>query len=176
MHPRERLDYSPIDRRPPLRFPQGVRLVVWPLIALEEWDLSRPMARMVISPPQGVPQLPDLPNWSWHEYGMRVGFWRLKKMLERLRISPTVTLNAKVCETYPYFGRITHAAARCKSIFDNAGIAAVVFERRARGWRDVRRAKLAEAGGRRFFFFRVVAAIPRCCMKAEAIIVMSALR
>jgi hypothetical protein len=101
MHPRERLDYSPIDRRPPLRFPPGIRLVVWPLIALEEWDLSRPMARMVISPPQGVPQLPDLPNWSWHEYGMRVGFWRLKKMLERLRISPTVTLNAKVCETYP---------------------------------------------------------------------------
>src|SRR5262245_56375249 len=46
-------------------------------------------------------QLPDLPNWSWHEYGMRVGFWRLKKMLERLGISPTVTLNAKVCETYP---------------------------------------------------------------------------
>lgn len=101
MHPRERLDYSPIDRRPPLRFPQGIRLVLWPLLALEEWDLSRPMARMVISPPQGQPQLPDLPNWSWHEYGMRVGFWRLKKMLERLRISPTVTLNAKVCETYP---------------------------------------------------------------------------
>ena len=101
MHPRERLDYSPIDRRPPLRFPPGIRLVVWPLIALEEWDLSRPMARMVISPPQGVPQLPDLPKLSWHEYGMRVGFWRLKKMLERLRISPTVTLNAKVCETYP---------------------------------------------------------------------------
>ncbi|MGH8526921.1 MAG: hypothetical protein ACREXY_22750, partial [Gammaproteobacteria bacterium] len=73
---RERLDFSPIDRRPPLRFPEGIRLVVWPLIALEEWDLSRPMARMVISPPQGQPQLPDLPNWSWHEYGMRVGFWR----------------------------------------------------------------------------------------------------
>ena len=32
---------------------------------------------------------------------MRVGFWRLKKMLERLGVSPTVTLNAKVCETYP---------------------------------------------------------------------------
>src|SRR5262245_919001 len=73
MHPRERLDYSPIHRRPPLRFPEGIRLVVWPLVALEEWDLSRPMARMVISPPQGQPQLPDLPNWSWHEYGMRVG-------------------------------------------------------------------------------------------------------
>src|SRR6266513_2390536 len=101
MHPRERLDYSPIDRRPPLRFPEGIRLVLWPLLALEEWDLSRPMARMVISPPQGQPQVPDLPNWSWHEYGMRVGFWRLKRMLERLHIAPTVTLNARTCESYP---------------------------------------------------------------------------
>jgi peptidoglycan/xylan/chitin deacetylase (PgdA/CDA1 family) len=45
--------------------------------------------------------LPDHPNWSWHEYGMRVGFWRLRKMFTKLGISPTVTLNARVCETYP---------------------------------------------------------------------------
>jgi len=56
---------------------------------------------MVISPPQGQPMLPDHPNWSWHEYGMRVGFWRLQKMMLKLGISPTVTLNARVCETYP---------------------------------------------------------------------------
>jgi peptidoglycan/xylan/chitin deacetylase (PgdA/CDA1 family) len=101
MHPRERLAYSPIEGRPPLEFPAGVRLVLWPLLALEEWDMARPMARMVISPPQGEPQLPDHPNWSWHEYGMRVGFWRLRKLYRRLGISPTVTLNARVCETYP---------------------------------------------------------------------------
>src|ERR1700730_17468882 len=47
-----------------------------------------------------------------------------------------------------YFGRFTHAAARCKSIFDNAGTAAAVVERRVRGWRGVRRAKLAEAAAR----------------------------
>ncbi|MGC1877187.1 MAG: polysaccharide deacetylase family protein, partial [Pseudolabrys sp.] len=58
-------------------------------------------ARMVISPPQGQPMLPDHPNWSWHEYGMRVGFWRLQKMMLKLGISPTVTLNGRVCETYP---------------------------------------------------------------------------
>ncbi len=101
MHPRDRLAYAPIEGRPPLKFPAGVRLVVWPVLALEEWDMSRPMARMVISPPQGQPMQPDHPNWSWHEYGMRVGFWRLRKMLQRLKISPTVTLNARVCETYP---------------------------------------------------------------------------
>jgi peptidoglycan/xylan/chitin deacetylase (PgdA/CDA1 family) len=78
-----------------------VRLVVWPVLALEEWDIARPMARMVISPPQGQPMQPDHPNWSWHEYGMRVGFWRIKKVFERLGVNPTVTLNARVCETYP---------------------------------------------------------------------------
>ncbi len=101
MHPRDRLAYSPIENRPPLAFPKGVRLVVWPVLALEEWDMARPMARMVISPPQGQPMQPDHPNWSWHEYGMRVGFWRLRKMMLKLGISPTVTLNARVCETYP---------------------------------------------------------------------------
>jgi hypothetical protein len=101
MHPSERLAYSGIDRRPPLKFPDGVRLVVWPVLALEHWDISRPMARMVITPPQGQPQQPDHPNWSWHEYGMRVGFWRIKRALERLGMTPTVTLNARSCETYP---------------------------------------------------------------------------
>jgi len=101
MHPRERLAFSPIEGRKPLKLPDGLRLIVWPVLALEEWDMARPMARMVISPPQGQPMLPDHPNWSWHEYGMRVGFWRLKRMMEGLKISPTVTLNARVCETYP---------------------------------------------------------------------------
>jgi len=101
MHPTERLAYSPIDHRPPLKLPDGVRLVVWPVLSLEHWDISRPMARMVISPPQGQALQPDHPNWSWHEYGMRVGFWRTKRMLERLKINPTVTLNGRVCETYP---------------------------------------------------------------------------
>jgi peptidoglycan/xylan/chitin deacetylase (PgdA/CDA1 family) len=105
MHPRERLDYSAIDQRPPLTLPDGLRFIVWPVFALEEWDMARPMARMVISPPQGQPMLPDHPNWSWHEYGMRVGFWRIKRMFERLEVTPTVTLNARVCETYPQVAR-----------------------------------------------------------------------
>jgi hypothetical protein len=101
MQPHERLPFSPIEGRPPLRLPDGLRLIVWPLMSLEHWDISRPMARMVITPPQGQPMLPDHPNWSWHEYGMRVGFWRLKRLFERLGVSPTVTLNARACETYP---------------------------------------------------------------------------
>ncbi len=101
MLPTERLVFRGIAERPPLRLPDGIRLVIWPVFALEHWDIARPMARMVISPPQGQPQLPDHPNWSWHEYGMRVGFWRIRKVFDRLGVRPTVTLNAKSCETYP---------------------------------------------------------------------------
>src|SRR6266566_1904013 len=90
------------DRSPPAApVPEGIRLVVWPLLVLEEWDLSRPTGAHGDPAAPGSAAIADLPNWSWHEYGMRVGFWRLKKMLERLGVSPTVTLNAKVCETYP---------------------------------------------------------------------------
>jgi allantoinase len=101
LKPRERLDYLPIDCRPPLRFPEGIRLVLWPVLALENWDIERAMARTVIPPPQGQPLLPDVPNWTWHEYGMRVGFWRLQGMFSRLGIAPTVTLNSSVCGDYP---------------------------------------------------------------------------
>ncbi len=109
MHPRERLRLFTDRRSRAAAVPEGVRLVVWPVLALEEWDMARPMARMVISPPQGQPMLPDHPNWSWHEYGMRVGFWRLRKMFDRARsMTPTVTLNARVCETYPHGGEGLH--------------------------------------------------------------------
>ena len=101
MKPGDRLPFSAITDRKPLVLPDGARMVLWPILALEVWDIVRAMARMVIPPPQGVPMIPDHPNWSWHEYGMRVGFWRIKSMLEDLGVRPTVTLNARTIEEYP---------------------------------------------------------------------------
>src|ERR1051326_6899535 len=73
MIPRERTPFSAIVDRPPLRLPGGARLVVWTIVNLEFWDIARPMARQVLPAPTGQVLLPDVPNWSWHEYGMRVG-------------------------------------------------------------------------------------------------------
>jgi len=101
MLPRERADYSAIVDRPPLKLPSGARIIFWTIVNLEVWDIGKPMARQVLAPPTGETHLPDVPNWSWHEYGMRVGFWRLRKVFKELGISPTCTLNARVCETYP---------------------------------------------------------------------------
>jgi allantoinase len=101
MIPRDRVDYSAIVDRPKLELPGDARVVVWTIVNLEVWDISRPMARQVLPPPTGVTQLPDVPNWSWHEYGMRVGFWRFHAMYQRLKIKPTLALNARVCVDYP---------------------------------------------------------------------------
>jgi peptidoglycan/xylan/chitin deacetylase (PgdA/CDA1 family) len=108
MKPGERLDYSAIVDRPPLKLPGGARLVLWTIVNLEVWEIERAMARQVLPAPTGVPLLPDVPNWSWHEYGMRVGFWRFKAALDRFGVTPTVSINAGVCDTYP------RVAAACR--------------------------------------------------------------
>ena len=101
MLPRERCDYSAIVDRPPLRLPAGARLVLWTIVNYEVWDIAKPMARQVLPAPTGQAQLPDVPNWSWHEYGMRVGAWRFFDLFARLGIKPTLAVNARVCEDYP---------------------------------------------------------------------------
>jgi peptidoglycan/xylan/chitin deacetylase (PgdA/CDA1 family) len=101
MIPSQRADFSAIVDRPPLKLPGGARMVVWTIVNLEVWDIARPMARQVLPAPTGQPMLPDVPNWSWHEYGMRVGVWRFFDLYKRLGIRPTVSINARVCEDYP---------------------------------------------------------------------------
>ncbi len=100
MLPRERCDFSAIVDRPPLKLPGGARLVFWTIVNLEVWDIGQPMARQVLAPPTGVTHLPDVPNWSWHEYGMRVGVWRFFDLFKRQNIRPTLAVNARVCEDY----------------------------------------------------------------------------
>ncbi len=100
MLPRERTAYSAIVDRPPLRLPGGARLVLWPIVNLEVWDIARPMPRQVLPAPTGSALLPDVPHWSWHEYGMRVGVWRFFELFHRRGIRPTLSINARVCEDY----------------------------------------------------------------------------
>ena len=101
MIPRDRTPYSAIVDRPEIRLPGGARIIVWTIVNLEVWDIGRPMARQILPAPTGQVLLPDVPNWAWHEYGMRVGVWRFFRLFERLGIRPTLSINARVCEDYP---------------------------------------------------------------------------
>ena len=100
-YPRDRFSYSSPFTRPALKLPGKGRMIVWSVVNIEEWEITRPMARQLSIAPQGQSTIPDMPNWTWYEYGMRVGFWRLMEALKKAKVTPTMSLNAKVCETYP---------------------------------------------------------------------------
>jgi allantoinase len=110
MIPRKRSTFSAIVDRPPLKLPDRARVVVWTIVNLEYWSISRQMARQVLPPPTGQPLLPDVPNWAWHEYGMRVGVWRFFELFQRLGIRPTLSINARVCEEYERVARAARTA------------------------------------------------------------------
>ena len=103
--PSRRVPFSAIVDRPPLKVPDGGRMLVGVIVNVEHWSMERAMPRTVLSPPMGQPLQPDLPNWAWHEYGMRVGFWRLHDALKNLGIVPTLAINGIVCESYPRVAR-----------------------------------------------------------------------
>ncbi|MEM6634583.1 MAG: polysaccharide deacetylase family protein [Pseudomonadota bacterium] len=96
----DRIPYQAIVDRPKLTLPDGKRLAVWVILNAEEWRIERAMPRTVLPPPMGQPLLPDVPNWSWHEYGMRSGFWRQWEALTDRAIPTTFAVNGSVCRTY----------------------------------------------------------------------------
>ena len=101
MIPRERSDYSAIVDRPPLKLPGNARIVFWTIVNYEVWDIGKPMARQLLPAPTGVPLMPDVVHWAFHEYGMRVGCWRFFELFKKLGIKPTLAANARICEDYP---------------------------------------------------------------------------
>jgi peptidoglycan/xylan/chitin deacetylase (PgdA/CDA1 family) len=101
--PTDRVDYVPITEREPLPLPDGARLIVWPCVNVEHWVISEPMPRTVVSPPGGAAmRVPDIPNWAWHEYGQRVGFWRLKAIFDDFGVAGSLVMNSSVCDVYPH--------------------------------------------------------------------------
>jgi allantoinase len=97
---RQRLAYEPIANRRPFRLPDNARVAVWTIVNVENWSPEGPMPRTVLPPPMGQPLLPDVPNWSWHEYGMRVGFWRFFEVLQARRMRPTFAVNGSAISVY----------------------------------------------------------------------------
>ena len=97
-----RAEYSPITTRKPLKLPGNARMAVWVIVNVEEWDINEKMARTVIPAPQGVTVIPDIVNYGWFDYGLRVGFWRLKEVLDRHQVRASVSLNASICDSYPF--------------------------------------------------------------------------
>jgi len=86
--------YTPINRRPKLRWPTGARVAVWVCPNLEVFALNEPI-------PTGSGKVPDVPAWSLRDYGARVGVFRIMEVLTKRGIRATASLNSEVCDAYP---------------------------------------------------------------------------
>lgn len=97
--PEPPLDYLPSIQREEVRWPNGARLAVIMYVNIEyfRYDLPSPMA---LTTPQ-ADRTPDIINYTWRDYGIRVGVWRTMQTLDKYEVKPTVALNSEVCRAYP---------------------------------------------------------------------------
>jgi len=94
--PHQRFGFAPINKRSRLNLPNQARLAVYLIVNIEVWPFDKPVPRQYFGAPGGAAVVPDVPNWSWHEYGMRVGFWRLMDSIAARGIKASAAINGEV--------------------------------------------------------------------------------
>ncbi|MES2535601.1 MAG: polysaccharide deacetylase family protein [Pseudomonadota bacterium] len=98
MQEHDRFEYSPISQRAPLKLPNGARVAVWVIPNIEHFLFDRPSTSLT---PVTTGLVPDVLNYSWRDYGPRVGFWRMLEVLSKHGVKATAALNSDVCKYYP---------------------------------------------------------------------------
>jgi allantoinase len=95
----DRYDDSFIFERKPFTWPGGKTLAVWIVPNVEVWRYDSPSGQAITPNDRG--SVPDVVNYAWREYGMRVGLWRFADVLDAAGVKATVALNAAVVEHHP---------------------------------------------------------------------------
>ncbi|MEI7443739.1 MAG: polysaccharide deacetylase family protein [Burkholderiales bacterium] len=92
-----RYRYRGIHDRPDYTWPGGRRLAVYLGFNLETFAFGEGLGAM-LGPPS--PQ-PDVLNFSWRDYGNRVGAWRCLELFESLELPVGVILNTALYDECP---------------------------------------------------------------------------
>lgn len=99
--------FSAIAKRGPLKWPDGKQVALILTFNLETWDMVKDTDRAYYA--GGPPILPDVlpgnvadfPNFTWREYGQRVGIWRLFDIFDKAKVPASCTINAKTALIRP---------------------------------------------------------------------------
>ena len=87
----DRFDYLPINDRPVIKWPNSARVAFWVAPNMEHYEYT-PLTR---------PTQPDIPAYSYRDYGNRVGFWRMVDVLDKHKVRACVCLNLGVLDHFP---------------------------------------------------------------------------
>ena len=95
-------DFVPLPSRKPPNWPNHARLALIVTINVEYWDLLKDTEQPYYAGgpsilPDPLPgNVADFPNYTWREYGQRVGVWRMIEAFDEAGVPASITINAKV--------------------------------------------------------------------------------
>ena len=92
-----RYRYSALPMRPVYDWPGGKRLAVYLGLNLEAFAFGEGLGAR-LAPSAGEP---DVLNFSWRDYGNRVGAWRLLELFETLGFPASVLVNSALYDEAP---------------------------------------------------------------------------
>src|SRR5829696_4377317 len=84
----ERYDDSFITDRKPFKWPGNNTLAVWFVPNVEVWQYDSAFG--VGISPNPTNYVPDVYNYAWREYGMRIGLWRMADVHDEAGVKATV--------------------------------------------------------------------------------------
>jgi hypothetical protein len=93
----DRYDFSPITKRPDWHWPNGARLAFFVAPNIEEFSFGEGLGIEL----NFKQREPDIPNYSWRDWGNRVGVWRLIELMDEFRIPATVLMNTAIYHHSP---------------------------------------------------------------------------
>ncbi len=148
-----RVPFQMSSERPWLAPPAAGAIIVHLVVNVEHWQFDQPMPRTILTPPHGQATIPDLPNFSWVDYGMRAGLPRILEAITARGLPASTSCNASVIDAYPsaaaamrdagweFIGHGVHQRALNHSEVGEADVIALALDKisaftgtRPRGW------------------------------------------
>lgn len=92
--------YSKFPDRKPIQWPEGRKLLIWPVISLEYFPMV-PNDQPFRAPGHMQTAYPDYRHYTAREYGTRVGIYRLLDSFEAVGAKVSIACNSAIAERYP---------------------------------------------------------------------------
>lgn len=90
--------YIPYKDRPKIVWPGGKKLALWVAPNIEFYELAPPKNPQRKSWPRPEP---DIVNYSYRDFGNRVGHWRLMEAMDEFGVRGSVSLSVAMCQHHP---------------------------------------------------------------------------